>query len=113
MEPSGTREAARPWQSQTDRANTDDVARRLYDESANDREIIARVSHLAGNRGVPMAQVALAWVLHKSVVTAPTIGARKVDHLNDAEDALALNLSDEDLAFLEAEYTPRNTAAFK
>lgn len=104
---------ARPWQSQTDRTSTDDVAKRLYDESENDRRIVGRVASVAEDRGVPMAQVALAWVLHKSVVTAPIIGARRGDHLNDAADALALELADEELAFLEAEYTPRKVSAFK
>lgn len=104
---------ARPWQSQTDRTSTDDVAKRLYDESENDRRIVGRVASVAEDRGVPMAQVALAWVLHKSVVTAPIIGARRCDHLSDAADALALELSDEELAFLEAEYTPRKVSAFK
>lgn len=104
---------ARPWQSQTARTNTDDVAKRLYDESENEREIVGRVARLAEGRGVPMAQVALAWVLHKSVVTAPIIGARSVDHLTDAGDALALDLSDEDIAFLEEAYTPRHVAGFK
>lgn len=104
---------ARPWQSRTDRADTDDVAKRLYDESENDRQIVGRVASLAEDRGVRMAQVALAWVLHKSVVTAPIIGARRVDHVNDAAEALALRLSDEELAFLEAPYTPRRVAGFK
>ena len=104
---------ARPWQSQTVRTDTDDVAKRLYDESENEREIVGRVARLAEDRGIPMAQVALAWVLHKSVVTAPIIGARSVDHLTDAGDALAVDLSDEDIVFLEEAYIPRKVAAFK
>jgi aryl-alcohol dehydrogenase-like predicted oxidoreductase len=104
---------ARLWKSQTGRSDTDDVAKRLYDESEHDREIVDRVERLAADRGVSMAQVALAWVLHKPVVTAPIIGARSADHLNDAGHALALELSAEDIDFLEAAYTPRNVAAFK
>jgi aryl-alcohol dehydrogenase-like predicted oxidoreductase len=69
-------------------------------------EINERVEQLAAERGVKMAQVALAWVLHKDWVTAPIVGTTSIEHLEDAVEALEIDLSDSDVAFLEEPYEP-------
>ncbi|MFT4922061.1 MAG: aryl-alcohol dehydrogenase-like predicted oxidoreductase [Haloarculaceae archaeon] len=69
-------------------------------------EINARVEELADDRGVSMAQVALAWVLHQDTVDAPIIGVSSVEHLEDAVEALEVDLSESDLAYLEEPYEP-------
>ena len=69
-------------------------------------EINARVEDLAEDHGVGMAQIALAWVLHQEVVTAPIVGVSSVAHLEDAVEALELDLSDSDLDYLEEPYEP-------
>ena len=102
---------ARPWRTTTSRTETDEVARRLYQDS--DEDIVSRVEETAEARGVTMAQVALAWLLHKPVVTAPIIGVRTVDQLEDAVAALDLQLSSDDLERLEAPYAPREVLAFR
>jgi aryl-alcohol dehydrogenase-like predicted oxidoreductase len=70
------------------------------------REINARVQQLAAERGVKMAQVALAWVLHKEWVDAPIVGTSTVEHLEDAVEALDIDLSDSDVEYLEEPYEP-------
>jgi 1-deoxyxylulose-5-phosphate synthase len=77
-----------------------------------DRPIADAVQQVAADRGVPMAQVALAWVLRNPVVDAPIIGASKASHLEDAVAALDLDLSDAEVETLEAAYTPRLPAGF-
>ncbi|MFT4881887.1 MAG: aryl-alcohol dehydrogenase-like predicted oxidoreductase [Natronomonas sp.] len=69
-------------------------------------EINARVEELADDRGVSMAQIALAWVLHQDTVDAPIVGVSSVEHLEDAVEALEVSLSDSDLAYLEEPYEP-------
>ena len=69
--------------------------------------IVGAVQQVADARGVPMAQVALAWVLHNPVVTAPIVGPTKEHHLADAAAALDLTLTDDEVELLEAPYTPR------
>jgi 1-deoxyxylulose-5-phosphate synthase len=97
----------RPWDESTNRLETDEVGKRLYAATVDaDRRIVERVAALAAARGVPTAQVALAWVLHKPVVTAPIIGASKPQHLEDAVAALSLTLTAEEIADLEAAYVP-------
>lgn len=103
---------ARPWNTRTDRVETDEFGKKLYDEGESDRQIVERVGELANERGTSMAQVALAWVLHQQPVTAPIIGARRAEHLRDAEAALGLKLTPEELLRLEEAYTPRNVAGF-
>jgi aryl-alcohol dehydrogenase-like predicted oxidoreductase len=99
-----TRDAA---DAGTMRAQTDHIARSKYDASKDaDGEVVAQVARIAGERGVPRAHVALAWLLQKSPVTAPIIGATKVEHLEDAASALSLTLSPEEVAALEAPYLP-------
>ena len=104
----------RPWQASSDRAETDEVGKKLYAKTADqDRAVIDRVGEVAKSRGVSRAQVALAWVLSKPVVTAPIIGATKPQHLEDATAALSLKLSSEEIAGLEAAYIPHTTAGFE
>ena len=68
--------------------------------------VVEAVARVAAARGVPRAQVALAWVLAKPVVTAPIVGATKLQHLDDAVAALSLKLTAEEIAQLEAPYVP-------
>ncbi|CAN5668330.1 aldo/keto reductase [soil metagenome] len=89
----------------TARGKVDDYAKKLYTREGDD-EVVGRVAELAERRGVSQAQVALAWLLHKPVVTAPIIGATKMQHLDDAIAALALELTAEEIAQLEAPYRP-------
>ncbi|MDQ6893620.1 MAG: aldo/keto reductase [Acidobacteriota bacterium] len=91
-------------QGETSRAKTDDFARRLYEDS--DFEVVDRVVEVAGKRGIPPAQVALAWLLSRPGVTAPIIGASKPGHLNDAIAALSVTLTDEEVRRLEEPYRP-------
>ena len=105
----------RPWEERgsTDRAETDAFGKTLYAKTEeSDREIIGRVERIAAERAVPMAQVALAWMLSKPFVASPIIGATKMKHLEDAAAALELKLTAEEVAALEAAYTPRAVAGF-
>ncbi|MFJ1582355.1 aldo/keto reductase [Streptomyces sp. NPDC088197] len=77
-----------------------------------DRAIVDAVQEIARNRGVPMAQVAMAWVLKNPVVSAPIVGATKPHHLADAAAALDLTLTREEVDSLEAPYTPREPTFF-
>ncbi|MGY1641405.1 aldo/keto reductase [Geodermatophilus sp. SYSU D00703] len=95
----------------TARSETDAFGSRLYDESG-DRAIVERVAEVAAERGVPRAQVALAWVLAKPVVTAPIVGVTKDAHLDDAVAAVDLQLTDEEIARLEEPYTPHAVVGF-
>jgi 1-deoxyxylulose-5-phosphate synthase len=90
---------------ETLRAKTDDYAQKLYYQDS-DFEIVDRVSEIAAKRGVPNAQVALAWLLHQPGVTAPIIGASKMKHLDDAIAALELKLDASELEALSAPYRP-------
>lgn len=90
---------------QTERARSDSFASRLYDSEA-DSQLIERVAELAAARGVPSAQVALAWLLHRPGVTAPLVGATKVQHVEDALAAEQLTLDTDAIELLEASYAP-------
>lgn len=102
----------RPWKSaETARVKTDKVAASLYQASEDaDRRVVEAVTALAGERGVPPARIALAWVLAKPAVTAPIVGATKPQHLDDAVAALDIGLSPEEIARLEAPYLPHPVA---
>jgi aryl-alcohol dehydrogenase-like predicted oxidoreductase len=103
----------RRWDESTNRLETDEVGKRLYAAAVDaDRRIVERVAALAAARGVPTAQVALAWVLHKPVVTAPIVGASKPPHLEDAVAALSLTLTADEIADLEAAYVPHAIAGY-
>jgi 1-deoxyxylulose-5-phosphate synthase len=102
---------ARPWGEQTARSETDSVARWVLPH--DDKPIADAVQEIAAERGVPMAQVALAWVLNNPVVTAPIVGPTKPGHLADAAAALAIRLTDDEARRLEAPYTPRTPTGFQ
>lgn len=102
---------ARAWDTTTNRSETDEFGRHLYG-LASDEEIVERVGQLAAERGVSRAQVALAWMLHKPVVTAPIVGATKPNHIDDAVAAVDLELSDEEIGLLEKPYVPHPVAGF-
>ncbi|OJA47305.1 aldo/keto reductase [Burkholderia ubonensis] len=97
----------RDWDASSERLQSDVYGQTFYEAYAdNDRAIVEAVATIARARNVPRAQVALAWLLQKSGVTAPIIGASKAQHLDDAVAALSLELSAEELAALEAPYVP-------
>ncbi len=99
----------RVWDEQTERSRTDQYGSQLYVSNIDgDRAVVEQVAKLAAARGVSKAQVALAWISQKPFVTAPIIGASKPQHLTDAVEALSLKLSDEEIAQLEAPYTPHS-----
>jgi len=99
---------ARPWNTGgTNRSEKDQFGARLYSKLAEgDREIIDEVGNIASRRNIPRAQVALAWLLRKPLITAPIIGATKPQHLQDAVAALDVKLTDEEVKALEAPYVP-------
>ncbi|MHB9857304.1 aldo/keto reductase [Streptomyces sp. YIM S03343] len=94
----------RDWDTVTERSANDAYGSRLYLES--DRAIVEAVTRVAGARGVPRAQVALAWLLHQNTVAAPIVGASRPGHIEDAAAAVELTLSDDELAELDQPYTP-------
>ncbi|MFI6018111.1 aldo/keto reductase [Streptomyces sp. NPDC051287] len=98
----------RDWGTVTERSATDNFGSRLYHEG--DRAIVEAVTRIAEDRGVTRAQVALAWLLHQSTVTAPIIGASKPHHIDDAVAAVELALSDKELEELQEPYGPRPVA---
>ena len=89
----------------TTRTNTDDFSKRMY-VHRGDAKVIDRVAEVAAGRGVPPAQVALAWMLSKPQITAPISGASKPHHLGDALAALALSLDSDEIRRLEEIYEP-------
>jgi aryl-alcohol dehydrogenase-like predicted oxidoreductase len=101
---------ARPWGAQTQRSENDAMGQRYVDQA--NVPIVGAVEKIAKDRGVPMAQVALAWVLHNAVVTAPIVGPTKEHHLADAVAALDVELTDDEVAQLEAPYTVRMPSGF-
>jgi aryl-alcohol dehydrogenase-like predicted oxidoreductase len=106
----------RPWQQKdgTDRAASDEYGKKLYSQTESaDRSVVERVEKLASERGLPQAQVALAWALSKSFVTSPIIGATKPNHLDDAVAALAVKLAPEELVRLEEPYLPHPVVGFQ
>ncbi|AOB26579.1 MULTISPECIES: aldo/keto reductase [Bordetella] len=103
----------RDWAEGSARADTDEVLKRLYSATEQaDRAVIDAVGEVAAQRGVSRAQVAMAWLLRQPAVTAPIVGASKPRHLEDALAALALRLTDEEAARLEAAYAPHPVAGF-
>ena len=97
----------RAWDTATERTQSDAYGNALFTSAVEaDRRVVDQVTAIATVRGVPQAQVALAWLLHKSVVTAPIVGASKPHHLDDAVAALALDLSEAEITQLEGPYVP-------
>ena len=103
---------ARAWDETTQRLQTDQYGKKLYAAAESDRRVVDRVGEIAQKRGVPRAEIALAWLLHKPVVTAPIVGVSKQQHLNDAIAALSLKLSTEEIAALEELYVPHPVVGF-
>ena len=89
----------------TTRARTDEFGDSLYTPDV-DFTVVDRAAEVAAARGVPPAQVALAWLLQRPGVTAPIVGATKIEHLEDAVAAERLHLSEEETARLEEPYVP-------
>jgi aryl-alcohol dehydrogenase-like predicted oxidoreductase len=97
----------RDWEQSTRRAETDQFARGLYRQAVeSDRKIVEAVRDVAAQRGVPRAQVALAWLLHQPAVTAPIVGATKPEHIADAVAAVDVELSEQELTRLGEHYVP-------
>jgi aryl-alcohol dehydrogenase-like predicted oxidoreductase len=111
--PLGRGRLARAWDESSNRLETDEFGKTFYNDfQDSDRLVIEAVSKIAAARGVPRAQVALAWVLQKKGVTSPIVGASKVEHLTDAVAALSLRLSEDEIKMLEAPYVPHKVAGF-
>jgi aryl-alcohol dehydrogenase-like predicted oxidoreductase len=100
----GTR--TREGERLTTRARTDPFGDSLYTTPELDFAVVDRTAEVAAARGVPPAQVALAWLLHKPGVTAPIVGATKLEHLDDAIAAEQLSLDADEIARLEEPYVP-------
>ncbi|CAL9344136.1 aldo/keto reductase [Streptomyces werraensis] len=98
----------RDWDVTTERSATDQFGSTLYQEG--DRAIVEAVARVAEARGVPRAQVALAWLLRQDTVTAPVVGAAKPSHIEDAVAAVDLTLTDKELEELAEPYTPHPIA---
>jgi aryl-alcohol dehydrogenase-like predicted oxidoreductase len=103
----------RPWQTErTKRFETDQFGRTMYSHTEEvDRNVVDRLGQVAEQRGVPCAQIALAWMLNKPV-TSPIIGATKPHHLEDAVAALEIHLKPEEIASLEEPYRPHPVLGF-
>ena len=104
----------RPWKSEaTLRSETDQFGRNLYARTeAADQAVVDNLGKVAESRGVPYAQVAMAWLLSKPVVTAPIVGATKPHHIDDAVAALSIKLTTDEIAQLESPYEPHPVAGF-
>ena len=96
---------------ETERARTDTFAKRLYTR-VEDFAIADRVTEVAKARGLPNAQIALAWMLSKPVITAPIVGATKPGHLEDAVAALSVKLTEQEIQRLEEDYQPHPVLGF-
>jgi aryl-alcohol dehydrogenase-like predicted oxidoreductase len=105
---------ARPWQAEaTKRWGTDLFAKVLYEKTEDaDRKVVDRLGDVAAKYAVPQAQIALAWMLGKSFVTSPIVGATKPHHLTDAVAALSLKLTPDEVKSLEEPYTPHPVLGF-
>ncbi|XXT24029.1 aldo/keto reductase [Sorangium sp. So ce429] len=104
----------RDWSETTAREQSDKVLHQKYDASADaDRPIVERLADLAARRGVPRAQIGLAWLLQKAPVTAPIVGATRSSHLDDAVAALSVKLSAEEVASLEEPYVPHRIVGYQ
>ena len=102
--PQGKGRLARPWGEQSQRSSTDKVVQAF--DSPADAPVVNAVQQVAAERGASMAQIALAWVLHNPLVSAPIVGATKPHHLPEAVAALDLHLTDDEIRTLEEPYTP-------
>ena len=104
----------RDWDETTERSETDAFGKSIFAKTAEaDRKVVEVVAEIARERGVPRAQVALAWVLDQPDVSAPIVGASRSGHLEDALAALDLGLSDDEIDRLEAPYIPHAVVGFE
>jgi aryl-alcohol dehydrogenase-like predicted oxidoreductase len=103
----------RDWNYTSIRTETDEAFGRLFAKTEDaDRKVVDRVAQVAEARGIPRAQVALAWLLAKPVITAPIVGATKLQHLDDALAAVDVRLSEDEIAGLEEPYVPHAVVGF-
>ena len=103
----------RDWNYTSVRTETDEAYVRLFAKTEDaDRKVVDRVAQVATARGIPRAQVALAWLLAKPVITAPIVGATKLQHLEDALASVRVKLSEDEMALLEEPYVPHAVVGF-
>jgi len=103
----------RDWKYTSIRTETDEAFGRLFAKTEDaDRKVVDRVAQVAAARGIPRAQVALAWLLAKPVITAPIVGATKLQHLDDALASVRVRLSEDEMALLEEPYVPHAVVGF-
>lgn len=104
----------RDWDETSARSETDEFGKTLYDAMADaDKKVVERVADIANKHDVPRARIALAWVLQKSPVTAPIVGATKMHHLEDAVAALSISLTEDEVSSLEEPYVPHPVLGFR
>ncbi len=104
----------RPWGETTARSVSDEVMSTLYASTEeNDAAIAARLAQVAADKGVTRAQVALAWLLSKPVVTAPIIGASRAEQFAELVEAVNVDLTTQDIAALESEYQPHPATGYQ
>jgi len=105
---------ARPWGERTPRIDSDVFGASLFKHTeTNDAQVHAALAQVAAQRGAALAAVALAWMLQKPGVTAPIIGASKPGHFDDAVAALAITLTADEIATLQAPYLPHAVVGFE
>ena len=98
---------AHDWEMETGRTKIDDVAKWVYDSTKKiDQPVVENLKKLAANRGVSMAQMALAWMLSKDCITSPIVGTTRVEHIEEAVAAIDIKLTQEEIESLEASYVP-------
>ncbi len=103
----------RPWGTSTARSKTDQFGHFLYSQNAdNDRQIVEALEDVARARGLPMAQVDMAWLLHKPAISSAIVGVTKAAQLDDALAALAIPLDADEIAALEKPYFPHRPVGF-
>lgn len=104
---------SRDWDYTSMRTETDEAITRLFAKTQEaDKKVVDRVAEVANARGIPRAQVALAWLLAKPVITAPIVGATKLHHLDDALASVGVKLTAEEIAALEEPYVPHPVVGF-
>lgn len=101
----------RDWEADTARAQTDEFGASLYGDG--DKQVVDSVAAVAERRGIPRAQVALAWLASKPVVTSPIVGVTKPQHLADALASLDVELTEDQVAGLESGYEPHAIAGHR
>lgn len=104
---------SRPWDETSNRQETDTFGRNLYMQMESDKKIIDAVGVVAAARRVPRAQIALAWLLQRTPITAPIIGASRPNHLSEAAAAVELKLTADEIQALEAPYVPHTQVGFQ